>query len=328
MQEDFRAKYRTRHKANHSRSVYGRNSKKKPPENGGPVYKSLVLQSIASAVVLTIVISAISFKLPFSETVKGTLRDNLQEPADLEAVNTMLEEAVSNNKLLSNLFDPEQGIAVFWTKEDGKKEDDEKQQEDQNGEEDGVKISRVDATFGGGDRAVLLDMAAARAGEQQRAVPAMGGQELEPVDDSLPANPDNVTPGRPELGVEIAMPLEGTVTSVFGYREHPINGVVSFHYGTDLGAAMGTEIHVVASGTVEEAGSNNVYGNYLLVDHGGGVESFYGHCSKLLKSEGDQVTVGDVIAKVGSTGLSTGAHLHLGLKLDGKYLDPQLYLDD
>ena len=98
------------------------------------------------------------------------------------------------------------------------------------------------------------------------------------------------------------------------------------HTGTDIACTTGTDIKVVADGTVTFAQRNGSYGNLIKVDHGNGVETWYAHCSKLYATVGQQVKAGDVIAAVGSTGNSTGPHLHLEIRVDGVAINPQKYL--
>jgi len=122
-------------------------------------------------------------------------------------------------------------------------------------------------------------------------------------------------------------PLEKmVVTSPFGDRVSPISGRHVHHDGLDLGAAEGTPIRPVRPGVVRHAGEINGYGLTVIVDHGDGVESLYAHCSELDVQKGDAVGYADVIGKVGSTGRSTGPHLHLEVRQDGESLDPETFL--
>lgn len=131
------------------------------------------------------------------------------------------------------------------------------------------------------------------------------------------------------LGVEeMTVPVIGELSSPFGWRIHPIYGELAFHYGTDIAADTGDAIFAFASGTVDYIGESDDYGLYLQIDHGNGVTSFYAHCSELLVQAGQKVAVGDVVALVGSTGVSTGPHLHFELKVDGIYLNGLYYLEE
>lgn len=126
-----------------------------------------------------------------------------------------------------------------------------------------------------------------------------------------------------DLGISLIKPIASgyTITSRYGSRGG------STHTGLDIAAPTGTTIHATASGTVSmvkhQGGS---YGNYLIINHGNGVQTLYAHCTSLLVSEGQTVSQGQAIATVGSTGNSTGPHLHLEIRVNGTTLNPQNYL--
>ena len=125
-------------------------------------------------------------------------------------------------------------------------------------------------------------------------------------------------------GIKLAVtPIEGRITSRYGASSSIRK---STHTGLDISAVTGTDIKVVADGTVISAKYNGAYGYLVKVDHGNGVETWYAHTSKMYVKKGDTVKAGDVIAAVGSTGNSTGPHLHLEIRLNGEHLDPQDYL--
>jgi murein DD-endopeptidase MepM/ murein hydrolase activator NlpD len=117
------------------------------------------------------------------------------------------------------------------------------------------------------------------------------------------------------------------VTSEFGYRKDPFTGERKGHSGIDLGAPKGTSIRAALSGTVILVRySTTGYGYHVLIDHGGGFTTMYAHCSKILVYEGQEVSAGDIIALVGSTGRSTGNHLHFEIMVNGEKLNPRAYL--
>ena len=115
------------------------------------------------------------------------------------------------------------------------------------------------------------------------------------------------------------------VTSSYGYRIHPISGAKKLHRGIDIGAGMGTDVLAAEAGTVVTAGWNNSYGYYITINHGNGYVTLYAHNSKLLVSKGETVSRGQVIAKCGSTGNSTGPHIHFEVSLNGNLQNPMNY---
>lgn len=126
-------------------------------------------------------------------------------------------------------------------------------------------------------------------------------------------------------GIYLAcLPLTGTITSRFGSRESIRNHT---HKGLDISANYGASIKAVADGTVISAGWNSGgYGNLVIIDHGNGVTTYYGHCSKVCVEVGQKLSAGEVIAKVGSTGNSTGNHLHFEIRVNDEQIDPQNYI--
>lgn len=117
-------------------------------------------------------------------------------------------------------------------------------------------------------------------------------------------------------------PVNGALTSSFGYRTHPVLGTQRLHAGADFGAASGTPIVAAAAGTVVSAGWQGGYGNAVIINHGAGVATLYAHQSRLAVSSGARVSRGQVIGYVGSTGMSTGPHLHFELRINGVPTDP------
>ena len=125
---------------------------------------------------------------------------------------------------------------------------------------------------------------------------------------------------------QFVRPVNGRVSSPFGYRIHPIFHVRKMHTGIDLSAGMGTTIKAADSGTVIQAGWRGGYGKCVVISHGNGVATLYAHQSVISVSVGDTVERGRAIGKVGSTGYSTGAHLHFEVRVNGSPVDPMRYL--
>lgn len=125
-----------------------------------------------------------------------------------------------------------------------------------------------------------------------------------------------------DIGISLIRPVSGTITSRYGIRSS------NNHKGIDIGAPYGTSIVAAAGGTVTTAaeGYNGGYGNYVIISHGNGVQTLYGHCSSLCVSVGEEVAQGQLIAKVGSTGRSSGNHLHLEVRVNGITQNPQNYV--
>lgn len=133
-------------------------------------------------------------------------------------------------------------------------------------------------------------------------------------------------PPREGTGTFIA-PVSGyQIGSRYGYRVNPVNGVWGLHYGIDLQASHGTYIHAADGGVVVQAGWNGGHGYSVTIDHGGLYRTLYAHCSTVLVSEGDLVYQDQVIARVGSTGNSTGPHCHFEIQYDGTAVDPENYI--
>lgn len=118
----------------------------------------------------------------------------------------------------------------------------------------------------------------------------------------------------------LSTPVSGIITSRYGYRSR------GFHTGLDIATSLGTGFTAIASGTVTYAGPKGSYGNLIIINHGNGIESYYAHCNSINVSVGQNVNASSVIGAVGSTGNSTGPHLHLEIRANGQTLNPQGYL--
>ena len=139
------------------------------------------------------------------------------------------------------------------------------------------------------------------------------------------AVPANVSYECPALPFEYVSPVSGIRSSGFGYRMHPIENTVKYHYGTDFAANTGTAVTAFADGVIAAVGDSDSYGKYVIIEHSDGYSTLYAHCSELCMNCGN-VSRGDVIAKVGSTGAATGPHLHFELMHNDIYLNPEFYL--
>jgi murein DD-endopeptidase MepM/ murein hydrolase activator NlpD len=154
-----------------------------------------------------------------------------------------------------------------------------------------------------------------------------GGEDISPLNTVSKAvatmlPPANCTLAPVMLSVKPIIPVAGRLTSMFGYRIHPVTKKLSFHTGIDIANDEGTPIAAALSGTIKDVGKSDAYGNYVLMDNGGGVETFYGHCEQVIAPKGAVVRAGDIIAKLGNTGISTGPHLHFEIRINNIYTNP------
>ena len=163
--------------------------------------------------------------------------------------------------------------------------------------------------------------------EEVPAVVAAAGTVLLKSDYSGPSLPEHYTMDQLSLGdLETTTPVLGHINSIYGYRDHPINGEYQFHGGVDIGGQTGEAIHAFAAGTVEYIGQDASYGLYLQLNHGNGVKTFYAHCKSICVKKGQRVALGEKIGTVGSSGAATGPHLHLELKFNQTHLNPVYYI--
>ena len=125
----------------------------------------------------------------------------------------------------------------------------------------------------------------------------------------------------------LGYPFYGTITSTFGHRENPFGGnTIETHKGLDISGPIGSPVKAMAKGTVEFAGRRGGFGNCIMLKHGNGYETLYGHLSKILVHVGQKVDIGQQIGKIGSTGRSTGPHLHYEVHKNGKQINPESFL--
>ncbi|MEG0900050.1 MAG: M23 family metallopeptidase [Oscillospiraceae bacterium] len=144
----------------------------------------------------------------------------------------------------------------------------------------------------------------------EKLVAAPKGNSFAPILVSMPINP----------------PISGEITSSYGYRIHPITKEEDFHTGIDIAAPKGKAIQAILDGVVTDSGYSPSYGNYIILKHCSGFTSFYCHCDEILAPIGTVIKKGERIAKVGTTGISTGPHLHFEIKYEGISYDPMWLL--
>lgn len=163
--------------------------------------------------------------------------------------------------------------------------------------------------------------------EAAKSTPLPQGVTAAPVATAEPDDSDDAPSTEANTsGFTWPLPIAGKITSSFGNRTSPTAGASSYHQGIDISAASGTAILAAQAGTVVTASYSSGAGNYIMINHGGGVFTVYMHASSLAVSVNQKVSKGQTIAYVGSTGISTGAHLHFGVSVGGSYVNPQNYV--
>lgn len=155
---------------------------------------------------------------------------------------------------------------------------------------------------------------------------ASGGRDIKVSSDE--EIPKNVSINDYKLSQPMILPLDGKTTSEFGTRTHPISGDLRFHAGIDIAAPTGTNIYSAFDGEVLEADYDQWNGNYLKIQHENQITTVYCHCEKLNVKKGQKIRAGEVVATVGSTGISTGPHLHFELRINNISYNPQKALKE
>lgn len=174
---------------------------------------------------------------------------------------------------------------------------------------------------------VAAEKAAAEKAAAEKAAAEKAAQEAANKNNNSSSNSNSSSSSSGSGRISMVWPCASTrVTSGFGKRNSPTAGASTYHKGIDIGASTGTAIYAAASGTVTEAGYSSSRGNYVVIYHSNGVSTAYMHCSALYVSSGDKVSQGQTIAAVGSTGISTGSHLHFSVIEDGTYVNPRNYV--
>ncbi len=141
--------------------------------------------------------------------------------------------------------------------------------------------------------------------------------------------PQNVSEKNYVITAKITAPVKnGILTSDYGYRIHPISKTKSFHTGVDIASGLGTPIVSAFSGEVYEIGNNQIYGNYIIMRHSESLTTFYGHCDSIKAKQGMRIRAGEIIAFMGSTGYSTGPHLHFEIRINDVRYNPMLVLKE
>ena len=276
--------------------------------------------------ILDVLVGARSFsdiinKVEYIKSVSEYDRQKLDEYVKLkEAAEAKREELLSEKEVLEQTK----------TEAENKKSSIEKLQNDKTNE-----LNSYNAKIAAGE-AELAGMQADMAGIQKAiqaeenniaAIEAKIRQQEEEAKRKAEANGETFTPlSAGDISFTWPCPSSSRITSAFGDRSSPTEGASSNHKGIDIGAASGSAVVAAAGGTVVIATYSASAGNYIMISHGGGVYTVYMHLSSIGVSSGESVTRGSTIGAVGSTGYSTGPHLHFGIRINGSYVNPSSYV--
>lgn len=166
--------------------------------------------------------------------------------------------------------------------------------------------------------------------EQEKLIARLEKEARQAQNNSSGGSSDNSSSDEniPDSGGQFIWPCPSSsnITSPYGYRIHPITGRKKLHSGVDIGAPTGASVLAAGSGTVILSEYSSSAGNWIIIDHGGGLSTVYMHNSSLVAKRGDHVKRGELIARVGSTGMSTGSHLHFSVRVNGNYVNPMPYV--
>ena len=278
-------------------------------------------RTLQLAVAGAIFVALVAWKLLFPESlwsVAGAVREALGQDADFKAAFSAVGEAIAGEKSVGDSL-AEAYTAVFAPGQYA-------------AEQTSAAMAAAEGVAAPADR--LTQQLRGEAQPQKRPAEAEG--EEAPAAETLSsqalvsfnsAGPANVTFSQQVLGFDYTTPAQGTLTSTFGYREHPIQGEELFHYGLDIANVEGTDICAFADGTVKATGESSSFGKYLMLSHENGYTTLYAHCSQVVAATGQQVAMGEKIAEMGSTGNVTGTHLHFELMDGSTYLNPIYYVE-
>jgi murein DD-endopeptidase MepM/ murein hydrolase activator NlpD len=186
----------------------------------------------------------------------------------------------------------------------------------------GVLLKAIERQVGVAKPKATTPVDGAQSGDSAAVAPTAAASSTVTPSDSTAAPPSSVPTVTAPDPAPIRTPGSGPISSGYGWRRDPINGMAAFHSGVDVALAYGTEVRAAAEGHVAFAGANGGYGNMVVVEHSGGRQTRYAHLSAINVQAGDAVQSGDVIGRVGSTGHSTGPHLHFEIVDNGHAVNP------
>lgn len=248
-----------------------------------------------------------SFSTDDFESTLKSVKEYLDSPAEISVFKLFSKDSNDDEKASSEsesgAFEPEEKSSEAQTTE---KEKDKKAKEESTVPETTAETTVEATTKKPAVKKTALPVAKNAGGKDLSVYKAKEGTTFSPAETTAP----------------IVKPVSGSYTSYFGYRTNPITGSNSFHTGVDIAAAQGTKIKAAYPGKVRKVGEDSRSGKYIYLTHSDGFETLYCHCSKILAEEGAVIRQGETIALVGSTGWSTGPHLHFEVHKDKTRLDP------
>ena len=267
----------------------------------------------------------------FALTVRTTYEQGDSSYLEVLLNSSSFSDLLSRMEIITAIMDDNKKIVAEYTaaKEDieQKKQELQDTQDDQKEYQENLNYKVDELAASEAEQAALAESLQAYKAESEAEYDRISN-EMQDVSNQIAAlsAQSAASGGVPYSGTFVwPTPSCTTTSSVYGYRVHPIYGTVKFHAGEDIPASYGAEILAAASGTGTTAGWVSGYGNYTVIDHGGGTMTAYGHQSSILVSVGQYVEQGQVIGYVGSTGNSTGPHLHFEVYQNGSTVDPKSF---
>jgi len=261
----------------------------------------LTFQSILAIILAIIFILSMTFYKPQTEGFSNKAKDILEN--DFSFKDNLYESVGAFFTYLNSVSPIEKGESEETIKQEDNVDESSKSSQEETDKTDGTKKTEENE-------------------KEVEAIPSGTGGEFNPTEKGT--LPPNVTLAPVIYTGNVTYPIVGgRVTSGFDFRNNPIHNVMEFHSGIDIAAEQNTPILAVADGVVIRSDFDASLGNFIKIDHGNNFITVYGHCSKLIAKEGMKIRQGEVIAKVGSTGDSTGPHVHFGTKKDGVYFNPE-----
>lgn len=291
-----------------------RQTARRREEPMGPAERRQLLQLVVCSGIFVLLVAAKLLLPARMAEINGALSQAMEKNMDVQAVFSAVGRAFSGEDDVSRAAD-EVYQAVFHPE----------------GEKAALETSAQVPLLQEGAALELLQgyLEAPPAEEPESADPAASEEQVATMAYVLYSDqnlPENVSMQQAILDFDYCTPVNGVVSSSFGYREHPVEGEERFHYGLDLAADTGTEILCFADGTVTAVGESSSYGKYCIVSHAGGYSTLYAHCSQIAVSSGAAVQESQKLGEVGETGIATGPHLHFEIQNNGTYLNPIYYV--